>query len=112
MIFLGFFLSVTRIPMNLVRWVGELDAPPYLVIAVIFAVYFVLGALMEEIAILVIMTPIVYPIVLSFVTSAVTKVPIAVVYRGVTPFWLALIVAGALLIAFPEIATFLPGLMR
>ena len=31
----------------------------------VFAVYFILGALMEEIAILVIMTPIVYPVVIE-----------------------------------------------
>ena len=49
---------------------------------------------------------------LSFVTSSATGVSLDKVYRGVTPFWITLIVANALVIVFPEIALFLPQLMR
>jgi tripartite ATP-independent transporter DctM subunit len=137
----GYFLTLTHIPTDLASLVSSLPLPSPLIVAAIFAVYFVLGALMEEIAILVIMTPIVYPIViglgydgvwfgvmsimmlltgfltppvglLSFVTSSATGVPLDRVYRGVTPFWLTLIVANALLIAVPDIALLLPRLMR
>ena len=100
-----------------------------------------MGALMDEIAILVIMTPIVYPLVtqlgydgvwfgvltimmlltglltppvglLSFIVSGLTDVPLSKVYAGVTPFWIALLVAIALVIIFPEIVLFLPRLMK
>jgi tripartite ATP-independent transporter DctM subunit len=137
----GYFLTLTHIPTDLASAVSGLPVAPPLIVAAIFGVYFVLGALMEEIAILVIMTPIVYPIViglgydgvwfgvmsimmlltgfltppvglLSFVTSSATGVPLERVYRGVTPFWMTLIVANALVIAFPDIALLLPRLMR
>jgi TRAP-type C4-dicarboxylate transport system permease large subunit len=137
----GYFLTLTRIPAGLAAAVAGLPVPAPLIVAAIFAVYFVLGALMEEIAILVIMTPVVYPVViglgydgvwfgvmsvmmlltglltppvglLSFVTSSATGVSLDKVYRGVTPFWMTLIVANALVIAFPDIALFLPHLMH
>ena len=137
----GYLLTVTRIPADLATLVAGLSLPPPLVVAVIFLIYFVMGALMEEIAILVIMTPIVYPVVtalgydgvwfgvmsvmmlltglltppvglLSFVTSSATGIPLGKVYRGVTPFWMTLIVANALVILFPDLALFLPQLLK
>ena len=138
----GYFLTLTHIPARPGRaCVGTLPLPPPLILGALLGIYFVLGALMEEIAILVIMTPIVYPIVtglgydgvwfgvmsimmlltgfltppvglLSFVTSSATGVSLDRVYRGVTPFWMTLLVANALLIAFPDIALLLPRLMR
>lgn len=136
----GFFLSVTRIPREIGLWIEGLGVAPVVVIAAIFAIYFVGGALMDEIALLVIMTPITYPIVielgysgvwfgvlsimmlltglltppvglLTFVVSGITKIPLGDVYRGVTPFWIALIVAIVLVILFPPIVTTLPDLM-
>jgi tripartite ATP-independent transporter DctM subunit len=136
----GFFLTVTRIPLVVTTFIGSLDVAPFLVVFILFALYFVMGALMDEIAILVIMTPIVYPVIiklgydgvwfgvltimmlltglltppvglLSFIVSGLTNVPLNRVYAGVTPFWIALIVAISLVIIFPEIALFLPRLM-
>jgi tripartite ATP-independent transporter DctM subunit len=137
----GFFLSVTRIPRNLGEFVQNLNIAPFLIIALIFAIYFVLGALMDEIAILVIMTPMMYPIVIElgyngvwfgvvsimmllsglltppvglivYVVSNISRIPVNRVFVAVTPFWLALIVAVALAVAFPGIVTVLPELMR
>ncbi len=137
----GFFLTITRIPLTLTNFVASLDVAPFIVIFVLFALYFVMGALMDEIAILVIMTPIVYPLViklgydgvwfgvltimmlltglltppvglLSFIVSGITQVPLGKVYVGVTPFWIALIVAISLVIIFPEIVLLLPRMMR
>lgn len=137
----GYFLTVTRIPLQLTEFVASLDIAPYLVVFVIFAIYFVMGALMDEIAILVIMTPIVYPVIiklgydgvwfgvltimmlltgfltppvglLSFIVSGVTQIPLNKVYAGVTPFWIALMVAISLVIIFPEIVLVLPRMMR
>lgn len=136
----GFFLTVTRIPMWLGRTVSDIDLAPWLVVGIIFVVYFLLGAVMDEIAILVIMTPLMYPVIIdlgydgiwfgvltimmlltglltppigliAFVVSGITSIPLARVFRGLTPFWLALCLAIALVILFPAIATWLPGLM-
>jgi TRAP-type C4-dicarboxylate transport system permease large subunit len=137
----GYFLTVTRIPLTVTSFISSLDVPPFVVVFILFALYFVMGALMDEIAILVIMTPIVYPLIiklgydgvwfgvltimmlltglltppvglLSFIVSGLTNVPLNKVYAGVTPFWLALIIAISLVIIFPEIVLFLPKLMR
>ena len=137
----GFFLSVSRIPMQLGDFVAELDITPWVVMTLIFVVYFAMGALMDEIAILVIMTPIIYPVVISlgydgvwfgvltimmlltglltppvglitFVVSGVTKVRLASVFRGILPFVATLSVAIMLVILFPQIVLWLPSLMR
>jgi tripartite ATP-independent transporter DctM subunit len=137
----GFFLAVTRIPMWLGRTVQDVDLVPWLVVGLIFLIYFVLGAVMDEIAILVIMTPMMYPVIIdlgydgvwfgvltilmlltglltppigliTFVVSGLTGVSLGSVFRGLTPFWFTLCLAIALVIAFPGIATWLPGLMR
>ncbi|GGI04147.1 TRAP transporter large permease [Egicoccus halophilus] len=137
----GFFLAVTRIPMWLGRTISDIDLTPWLVVVMIFAIYFVLGAVMDEIAILVIMTPMMYPVVIdlgydgiwfgvltmmmlltglltppigliTFVVSGLTGIPLSKVFRGLTPFWLALCLAILLVIAFPAIATYLPSLMQ
>jgi hypothetical protein len=129
------------VPLLRGRTIDDLGVTPWLVIALIFVIYFALGALMDEIAILVIMTPIMYPIVIglgydgvwfgvltimmlltglltppvgliTFLVAKLTKVPLGKVFRGLTPFWLALCVAILLVIAFPVLATWLPGAMR
>jgi tripartite ATP-independent transporter DctM subunit len=137
----GFFLAVTRIPMWLGRTVAEIELAPSLVVGMIFLVYFVMGAFMDEIAILVIMTPMMYPIIIglgydgtwfgvltimmlltglltppigliAFVVSGITGIPLEKVFRGLTPFWGTLCVAIVLVIVFPRMATWLPDLMR
>lgn len=137
----GFFLSVTGIPRSLGSFVTDLNVAPWVVAALILLVYLLLGALMDELAILVIMTPIFYPIVLtlgydgvwfgvlsimmlltglltppvgiiSFIVSRVATVPVERVFRSVAPFWVALTGAALLVIAFPDIVLFLPELMR
>jgi TRAP-type C4-dicarboxylate transport system permease large subunit len=49
---------------------------------------------------------------LSFVTSSATGISLEQVYRGVTPFWMTLILANVLVILFPDVALFLPHLMQ
>jgi tripartite ATP-independent transporter DctM subunit len=137
----GFFLTVTRIPMWLGRTVGDIDLAPWLVVGVIFLIYFGLGAVMDEIAILVIMTPMMYPVIIdlgydgvwfgvltimmlltglltppigliTFVVSGLTGIKIGKVFRGLTPFWFTLVLAIVLVIVFPWLATGLPEAMR
>ena len=38
------------------------------------------------------------------------KVPLETIFKGIIPFLIALIIAVGILLAFPQIATFLPGL--
>lgn len=136
----GFFLSASGVPQTLGTWVAGLDVAPFLVATAIFAIYFVLGALMDEIAILVIMTPITFPIMMglgfdpiwfgvlsimmllsglltppvgliTFVVSGISGISLGKIFKSVAPFWLALIVAVLLVIAFPQLVLFLPQAM-
>ncbi len=136
----GFFLTASRIPRELGEYISGLEVAPWLIVTAIFVVYFILGALMDEIAILVIMTPIMYPVIIglgysgvwfgvltimmlltgllmppvgliTFVVSGVTRVPLGEVFRGIFPFVGALAVAIMLVIFFPALVTWLPDLM-
>lgn len=136
----GFFLSASRIPIELGEVITGLEIAPWIVVTLIFGVYFILGALMDEIAILVIMTPIMYPVIiglgysgvwfgvltimmlltgllmppvglLCFVVAGVTKIPLRDVYRGIFPYVGALAVAIMLVIFVPDLVTWLPNLM-
>lgn len=134
----GHFLSVSRIPFLLRA--SMVDMPPLLLIMGVFLCYFVAGFVMDEMATLIIFTSLFYPLIIaagydgiwygivsimmvligfitppvgvvSLVTSSITRIPVEQVFKGVTPFWIALIVSTLLVILFPPIATFLPGLM-
>ncbi len=137
----GFFLSITRIPRQLGDWILGLEVAPWMVVAAIFLIYFVLGAFMEELAILVIMTPITYPIIIdlgfsgiwfgvltvmmlltglltppvgiiTYVVAGITNIRLERIFAAVTPFWFTMAIAIGLLIAFPEIATYLADARR
>ncbi|MGI6327469.1 MAG: TRAP transporter large permease [Dethiobacteria bacterium] len=136
----GHFLTATRIPLLMKDYIVALDLSPLLLIGLVFLVYFVAGFVMDAMAIIVIFTNLFYPLVtqagyngiwfgvitillcnigfitppvgpVSMVTASATDTPVEAVFKGVTPFWFALIAATAILIAFPNIATYLPGMM-
>jgi tripartite ATP-independent transporter DctM subunit len=107
----------------------------------ILAVYLVLGCFLEGFAMLVLTLPIFFPVILELgidpiwfgvlvvltlemglisppvginvfiVKSVAPSVPLGQIFVGVIPFWLAMIVALAVLIAFPQISLFLPDSM-
>jgi C4-dicarboxylate transporter DctM subunit len=48
-----------------------------------------------------------------FAISGVAKdVPLGTIFKGIMPFWIAMMVAIAILIAFPQLALFLPNLLK
>jgi TRAP-type C4-dicarboxylate transport system permease large subunit len=44
-----------------------------------------------------------------FVVKNITKVPLNVIYKGIYPFLISLVVCAALLFLFPQLALFLPN---
>jgi TRAP-type C4-dicarboxylate transport system permease large subunit len=47
-----------------------------------------------------------------FIISGIAKdVPMYTIFRGIFPFWVAMLVCIILLVLFPQIALFLPGTM-
>lgn len=135
------FLAVTRIPDFLGSALQDLGFGAYGSLAVIILTYIVLGMFMDGLAMLVVTVPIVYPMIIQFgfdpiwfgvvaviviemgmitppvgmnvfvVRGVAGDVPLTTIFRGVFPFLLAMIAALLLIIAFPQIALFLPNTM-
>ncbi len=137
---LGHFLAVTKIPMIASDWVVSLPLNRYIIMIMISVIYLVGGSFIDDLAFMILATPIFYPAIIKlgfsplwfgmiicitvmvgvvippvainvFVVKNITKVPFSVIYSGVYPFLLGLFVCGALLFFFPQIATFLPDLL-
>lgn len=134
----SYFLTVTTIPNALGEFVAGLDMPRYVSLVGILAVCLVLGCLVDGMSMVILTIPIFFPLVsklgydpiwfgiivvimvevgvltppvgLNVFTIAGTAgdVPMHVIFRGVFPFWLMMLISIAMLMAFPEIATFLP----
>jgi C4-dicarboxylate transporter, DctM subunit len=137
----GHFLAVTRLPFSLAEWVAGLPLAPWAVMGVIILIYLLGGCFMDALGMILLTIPIFYPVALNlgydpiwfgvtivlitemgvitppvginvYVVNGVAKdVPLEVIFKGVLPLLLALIVCNALLILFPQIALFLPSLM-
>jgi len=137
---LGHFLAVTKIPLMAAEWIGQLGLHRNLIMLLIAAVYLLGGSFIDDLAFMVLATPIFYPVVLKlgfdpvwfgivigitvmigvvippvainvFVVRNITKIPFSVIYRGVTPFLISLLLCGLLLFLFPQLALFLPSLL-
>lgn len=137
----GHFLAVTQIPYDIAGWVSAFDLPAWAVMALIILVYLIGGCFIDALALIMLTVPIFYPVVVSlgydpmwfgviivlvtqigvitppvgvnvYVVSGVAKdVPLQVIFKGVIPLLMAMIVGTLLLIPFPQIALWLPGLM-
>ena len=137
---LGHFLAVTRIPMIAADWIIGLSFHKDLVMVLIGLIYLLGGSFIDDLAFMVLATPIFYPAIIKlgfdpiwfgmiiaitvmigvvippvainvFVVRNITKVPFGVIYKGVYPFLISLIVWAALLFLFPQLATFLPSVL-
>jgi tripartite ATP-independent transporter DctM subunit len=137
---LNYFLSVTRLPHELATWVGGLQVSRYIIfMAIVFLLIF-LGAIMDELAIMLLTIPVLYPMVMNlgfdpiwfgvmatklmemgmilppvgmnvFVIQGMTGVPMGTIYKGTAPFLIADFIQIILLLIFPEIVTFVPNLL-
>jgi tripartite ATP-independent transporter DctM subunit len=138
-IILGHFITVTNIPQKTADWLVALPLNRYLILILICIVYQIGGSFIDDLAFMILATPIFYPAVLKlgfnplwfgiligvvvmigvvippvavcvFVVKNITKEPIGRIYRGVAPFLIALILVWGLLLVFPELALWLPSL--
>lgn len=134
------FLAITQIPYAVGNWMVSLPVPIGITIAIIVVFYLIAGMFFDIYAILILTIPILFPAVKAlgldliwysvimvrvvevgfisppfglnlFGLAGIIKVPMGTLYRGILPFILSDLINIALLIAFPAISTFLPGLM-
>ena len=137
---LGHFLAVTKIPMIAADWITQLPFHRDIVMIFIGIIYLIGGSFIDDLAFMVLATPIFYPVIIKlgydpiwfgmiiaitvmvgvvippvainvFVVKNITKVPFGVIYKGVYPFLISLVVCAALLFLFPQLATWLPSVL-
>jgi TRAP-type C4-dicarboxylate transport system permease large subunit len=135
---LGHFLVVTKIPMIAAGWIIGLPFPNYLNMVIILLIYLLGGSFIDDLAFMVLATPIFYPAIIKlgydpiwfgiilhifvmigvlippvainvFVVKNITKVPFGVIYSGVYPFLIGFVLCAAILFLFPQLALFLPS---
>jgi tripartite ATP-independent transporter DctM subunit len=134
---MGHFFVVTRIPATVADWLGGLDLPRFVVMLIIVAVYLIGGSFIEDLAFLILATPIFLPLVLkmgydpvwfgvivsvvtmigiilppvainAFVVAGVTGTPVGTIYRGIYPHILGMAVCLVILLLVPGISLWLP----
>jgi tripartite ATP-independent transporter DctM subunit len=138
----GHFMAVSKIPFTLADWVGELPLHRMAIMGVIIVIYFVGGFFMDSMALIVVTLPIFYPVVRKlgfdpiwfgvmivllcemgvitppvgvnvFVIKGIAPdVPLYRIFRGIFPFLSAIVLLTGVILFVPEIATFLPGLVK
>ena len=138
----GHFMAITRVPYELAEWVSSLPLPPHAVMGVIILVYLFGGCFMDALAMIMLTIPIFFPVVQTlgfdpiwfgvvivlitemgvitppvgvnvYVVYGVAKnVPLENIFKGVFPMLLALLLCNLILLIFPQIALFLPNLMK
>lgn len=136
----GRFLAITGIVTAFGDLLRSSAAPPVVIVLLIMGVYLILGMVMDVVAMLALTLPVFFPVVASlgvnpiwfgilvvvmvetaFVTppiglncyavSATGGVKLETVFRGILIFIIADVVAIGLIVAFPQIAVWLPSTM-
>jgi tripartite ATP-independent transporter DctM subunit len=138
----GRFLAVTRLPFALADYVAGLAVSRYVILSVIIVLYLILGSILDIFSMVVLTVPIIFPVVTTlgfdpiwfgvivvrlFEMGAITPpiginvfvlkgvagdVPLGTIFSGIMPFFIADLFHVGMLVAFPQVATFLPSLMR
>ena len=138
----GHFLALSRVSMELASLVAGLQWPAWAIMAAICVLYLFAGCFIDALALITLTIPIFYPIVLNLgydpiwfgvIIVLITQMgiitpPVGVnayivkgiapyislqdIFIGIFPFLLALILGAAVMIAFPQIVTFLPEMVR
>lgn len=136
------FITVTKAPVIIAKWVASSNIAPAMVIAIMCLVYIFLGCLMDTLSMILLTLPIFSPIVVALgydlvwfgilvvlmtmlgsitppvgincfvVGGMVEDASTGEVFKGVVPFIIALIVMAVILVAFPDVALWLPRILN
>lgn len=138
--FLTVAMGFTGIPRALAAWIGEQGYSQYALLAALLVFFIVLGCFLDGISMVVLTTSIILPMIVAagidpiwfgiylvlvvemsqitppvgfnlFVLQSITGRDIFEIARMALPFFLLLMLAITILIAFPEIALWLPSTM-
>ena len=137
----GYFLTITQFTQNAVQFLVELPVGKYGVLSLVLVGYFVLGAVMDELAMILLTVPIVFPAMMQLgfdpiwfgviivmavtfgmicppvginvfvINSIVRDITLVDIYRGTMPFIGIDVVRLIILVMFPAISLWLPSLI-
>lgn len=137
----GYFLTITQTTQAMVAWMSALPIGKYGILVLILVGYFILGAIMDELAMILLTVPIVFPVMMQlgfdpvwfgvivvmavtlgmicppvginvFVLNSIARdISLPRIYRGVAPFIISDLLRLVLLCVFPAIALAIPSAM-
>jgi len=137
-----YFISLAKIPEQLIAVLGTVNLPPVGIIVLMLGAYLVLGAVFDELAAMIVTLPFALPIIVHFgydpvwwaiinviivelglvippiglviliINAMRPDIPLQALYRSIVPFVVADLVVLALLTAFPALALWLPAMLR
>jgi tripartite ATP-independent transporter DctM subunit len=139
-VILGHFIAITNIPQFVADWLVQLPLNRYIIILLICLIFLIGGSFIDDMAFLILATPIFYPAVIGlgfdpvwfgitigvvvmigvvippvaicvFVVKNITKEPMGRIYAGVLPFLISLVIVWGMMLAFPQLALWLPSLL-
>lgn len=135
------YVSLTGITQSLTSAIAEAGLPPLLILTIIILVYLFLGMFMDAVGAMLLTLPVFFPLVVElgydpiwfgilvvllieiglltpplglnvFIATQIANADVRTVFSGSFRFVVASLFMVVLLIAVPEIATFVPGLLR
>jgi tripartite ATP-independent transporter DctM subunit len=136
----NYFISATGLTDQLIQVVKDTGLSPWTIMALLMLMYFILGALMDELAMMLLTVGPVFKLVVAlgfdpiwfgvmlvtvceigmilppvginlFVIQSIANIPLATVVRGIFPFVAADTIRLAIIALIPALATWLPGRM-
>lgn len=138
----GYFITLSHMPAALTEWITGMGLSPLVVIFMLIAMYIALGCVFDALAGMVLTLPFVVPVVeslgydlvwwgivnvmvieIGMITPPVginvfvikglrPDIPLGTIFRGISPFLVASVIALLLVVLFPELATWLPNQLR
>mgnify|MGYP000020600814 CR=1 FL=1 len=138
----GYFLAITRSPQKLTDLLISFDLGPYGTLTLILALFVVAGCILDSMAMIILLVPIVYPVIVQlgfdpvwfgiiivmtaelglitppvginvFVINTIAKdVKLTTIFKGVVPFIFSDLIRLVILVMFPGIVLLLPMTMR
>jgi TRAP-type C4-dicarboxylate transport system permease large subunit len=136
-----YFITVTRMPDEVVSLISGLQLPTFMILAILLFVYLLLGSIFDTVAAMLITLPFVLPLITDmgyspiwwgivnvvvieigmitppiglnvFVLHGVApELPLSTIFRGILPFLFADIGRLIILVAFPILILWLPNIL-
>jgi len=136
----GRFMTATRFSFELAAWIEGLALPATAVMGMLILIYLIGGCFMDSLALVTLTIPIFFPIVMRLgfdpiwfgviivlvaemgvitppvgvnvyvIKGIAPEIPLETIFKGILPFTVAVFVCIVIVLAFPQVSLFLPGL--